>query len=108
MSTSVYTINTGINKPIEFKGLKAQYIWWLGGGLLALLILFAILYICGINTFLCLGIIITGGTALFMHVYKLSRKYGEHGMMKSLAKRSIPTVVKSYSRKVFTGLCKKN
>lgn len=108
MATSVYTINKGINKPIEFKGLKAQYIWWLGGGLLALLIIFAILYICGVNTFICLAIIVGSGTALFMHVYKLSRKYGEHGMMKSLAKRSIPTVVKSYSRKVFTSLCKKN
>lgn len=108
MATSVYTINKGINKPIEFKGLKAQYIWWLGGGLLALLIIFAVLYICGVNTFICLAIIIGSGTALFMHVYKLSRKYGEHGMMKSLAKRSIPTVVKSYSRKVFIGLCKKN
>ncbi len=108
MATSVYTINKGINKPIEFKGLKAQYIWWLGGGLLALLIIFAVLYICGINTFICLAIIVGSATALFMHVYKLSRKYGEHGMMKSLAKRSIPTVVKSYSRKVFTRLCKKN
>src|SRR4029450_6697341 len=27
MSTSVYKINKGINKPIEFKGLKARYIW---------------------------------------------------------------------------------
>ena len=45
MSTSVYTVNKGINRPIEFKGLKAQYIWYLGGGLLALLILFAILYL---------------------------------------------------------------
>ncbi|MBC7536286.1 MAG: DUF4133 domain-containing protein, partial [Ferruginibacter sp.] len=25
MSNSVYQINKGINKPIEFKGLKAQY-----------------------------------------------------------------------------------
>lgn len=33
MSNSVYQINKGINKPIEFKGLKAQYIWYLGGGL---------------------------------------------------------------------------
>lgn len=107
MATSVYTINKGINKPIEFKGLKAQYIWYLGGGLLGLLILFAILYICGVNTFVCLGIIIIAGTALFIHVYKLSHKYGEHGMMKALAKRSIPSVVKSYSRKTFTGLCKK-
>lgn len=106
MSVSVYSINKGINRPIEFKGLKAQYIWYLGGGLLALLILFAILYICGVNTFFCLAIIVGSATTLFMHVYKLSRKYGEHGMMKTLAKRSIPLVVKSYSRKVFTGLQK--
>jgi len=108
MATSVYTINKGINKPIEFKGLKAQYIWYLGGGLLGLLILFAIMYICGVNTFVCLGIIIIAGTGLFMHVYKLSHKYGQYGMMKNLAKRSIPSVIKSYSRKVFTRLCKKN
>ncbi|MEP7375296.1 MAG: DUF4133 domain-containing protein [Chitinophagaceae bacterium] len=106
MGTSVYTVNKGINKPIEFKGLKAQYIWYLGGGLLALLILFAILYICGVNTFLCLAIIIIAGTALFIHVYKLSHKYGEHGMMKSIAKRSIPQVIKNYSRKTFTHLKK--
>lgn len=104
MSTSVYQINKGINRPIEFKGLKAQYIWYLGGGLLGLLIGFAILYIAGVNTFLCLLIIVIVGTALFMHVYKLSRKYGEHGMMKSLAKRSIPSVVKLRSRKLFTNL----
>lgn len=104
MATSVYTINKGINKPIEFKGLKAQYIWYLGGGLLGLLILFAVLYICGVNTFACLAIIAITGTALFIHVYKLSHKYGEHGMMKAVAKRSIPRVVKNYSRKTFMRL----
>ena len=108
MSTSVYTINKGINKPIEFKGLKAQYIWYLGGGLLALLILFAVLYICGVNTFICLGITLIAGTVLFIYVFRLSSKYGQYGMMKSLAKKSIPTNVKSYSRKVFTALCKKS
>mgnify|MGYP001209110964 CR=1 FL=1 len=108
MATSVYSINKGINKPIEFKGLRAQYIWYLGGGLLVLLIAFAVLYICGVNTFVCLFIIIVSGTALFIHIYKLSHKYGEHGMMKAIAKRSIPTVIKTYSRKTFTCLCKKN
>ena len=108
MATSVYSLNKGINKPIEFKGLRAQYIWYLGAGLLVLLIGFAVLYICGVNTFVCLAIIIISGTALFIHIYKLSRKYGEHGMMKAIAKRSIPKVVKSYSRKIFTCLCKKN
>jgi hypothetical protein len=106
MNTSIYNINKGINKPIEFKGLKAQYIWYLAGGLLGLLIFFAVLYICGVNSYVCLGIIIIASTILFMHVYKLSRTYGEYGMMKKLAKRSIPHVVKSYSRKVFIDLKK--
>jgi hypothetical protein len=106
MSTSVYQINKGINRPIEFKGLKAQYIWYLGGGLLALLILFAILYICGVNTFFCLAIIVGSATALFIHVYKLSRKYGQHGMMKELARRSIPNVVKIRSRQTVLNLQK--
>lgn len=104
--SSVYIINKGINKPIEFKGLKAQYIWYLGGGFVVLLILFAILYITGVNTFLCLGIIGTCGTALFMHIYKLSHRYGQHGMMKAIAKRSIPRLIKVRSRKVFLKLQK--
>ena len=58
MSNSVYQINKGINKTIELKGLKAQYIWYLGGGLVALLILFAIIYIMGVNVFICVGIIV--------------------------------------------------
>src|SRR5689334_11878952 len=104
MATSVYTINKGINKPIEFKGLKAQYIWYLGGGLLALLILFAALYIAGVNPFVCMLIVACGGGWLFMQVYRMSRKYGEHGMMKELAKRSIPKVIKIRSREIFTTL----
>ena len=108
MSTSVYAVNKGISRPIEFKGLKAQYIGYLGAGLLLLLILFAVLYICGVNTFICLAVIMMAGTGLFIQVYQLSRRYGEHGMMKILAKRSIPQVIKNYSRRPFTGLCKKS
>ena len=81
--------------------LKAQYIWYLGAGLLALLILFAILYICGVNSFICLGLIMILGTALFLYVYKLSHDYGEYGMMKKMAARGIPRVIKSRTRKFF-------
>ena len=70
MSNSVYQINKGINKPIKFKGLKAQHIWYLGGGLVALLILFAIIYIIGVNVFICLGIIVSLSTVLFMYDIK--------------------------------------
>jgi purine-cytosine permease-like protein len=98
---SVYKINKGINKSVEFKGLKAQYIWYLGAGVLGLLIVFALLYIVGLNTFLCLAIVLTGGTILFIYVYRLSNKYGEYGMMKNAARRSIPKVIKSNSRNIF-------
>lgn len=101
MGSSVYAINKGVNKPAEFKGLKAQYIWYLGGSLVGLLILFAVLYFIGINTFVCLGIILVAGTALFMYIYRLSNTHGEFGMMKKLAARHIPAIVQSRSRKIF-------
>lgn len=101
MSNSVYKINKGINKPIEFKGLKAQYIWYLGGGIVGLLLLFAILYILGINPYISFGIIVAAGVGVFMFVFKLSNTYGEHGLKKKMAARNIPTVIKCYSRKLF-------
>ncbi|HWJ30301.1 MAG TPA: DUF4133 domain-containing protein [Flavisolibacter sp.] len=104
MSNSIYTINKGINKPIEFRGLKAQYIWYLGGGLLGLLILFAVLYICGVNTFFCLGLILLLGTGLFFYMYRLSHRYGEYGMLKKMARRVIPQCIKSTTRKPFQTL----
>ena len=104
MPGTVYKINKGINKPIEFKGLKAQYIWYLGIGLVLLLILFAALYIAGVNTFVCLGLVIVFGSLLFVQTYRLNNRYGLHGMMKKLAKRRVPTTIKLYSRKTFLSL----
>ena len=101
MASSIYQINKGVNKSIEFRGLKAQYIWYLGGGLIGILILFATLYMSGINTYICLGVILTAGGFLFTWVYKLCNKYGEHGMMKKAAKRMLPGVIKTNSRKQF-------
>lgn len=101
MGNSVYQVNKGINKSIEFKGLKAQYIWYLGGCILALLIVFAILYIIGINTFVCVGLIVTLGTVSVIKIYGLSNRYGEYGMMKKIARHHIPHTIKCYSRKIF-------
>jgi hypothetical protein len=99
--SSVYKINKGINKPIEFKGLKAQYIAYLAAGLIVLLILFAVLYIAGVNMFVCLALTAILGTALFMTVYRMSDKYGEHGLIKKLARRNIPNFIRVSSRKPF-------
>ena len=101
MANSVYQINKGINKPMEFKGLKAQYIWYFGGGAMVLLLFFAVLYMIGVPSLVCLGIILAAGILMTMKLYKLSDTYGQFGMMKKVARRRVPHVVKSNSRAVF-------
>ena len=101
MGSQLYKINKGVNKSIEFKGLKAQYIWWLAGCLVALMMLFALLYVVGVNAYLCLVVIMSLGGFLISKIYSLSKRYGEHGMMKKLASRNIPRVVRENSRKLF-------
>lgn len=101
MASSVYQINKGINQPIEFKGLKAQYIWYLGGGVVCLLVLFSILYFIGIPSLGCVVIIGGSGTVLVIRIYAMSNKYGEHGLMKSLARKQVPKFIKCNSRKAF-------
>ncbi|HRJ29772.1 MAG TPA: DUF4133 domain-containing protein [Cyclobacteriaceae bacterium] len=108
MGASVYKINKGINKPIEFKGLKAQYIAYLATGLIGLLILFAVLYIIGVNMFVCLALTAILGTLLFMTVYRMSDKYGQYGLLKKMASRSIPDFIKCTSRRSFIQLTKQD
>jgi hypothetical protein len=105
---SVYKINKGINKPIEFKGLKAQYITYLAIGLIFLLIFFAAIYISGLNMFVCLALVLGLGTVLFMAVFRMSRTYGQYGLMKLAAKRRLPGVVVIKSRKGFLNLKKRD
>lgn len=101
MANSVYQVNKGINASIEFKGLKAQYIWYLGGGVVALLIVFAVMYLVGLPSWLCIGIILLAGTGLVVKIYGMSNKYGEHGLMKVLARKQVPKVLRSRSRRIF-------
>jgi len=101
---TVYQINKGVNASMEFRGLKAQFIWYLGGGLLILLVLFAILYICGINPYLCVVVVLGGGVCLFLYVYRLNNKYGEHGMMRVKAKKYLPKVLRCITRERFIKL----
>ena len=98
---SLYKVNKGINQSIEFKGLKAQYIWYLGGGVILLMIVFAALFIVGVPSLVCVGMVGILGTVLVVKIYAMSRKYGEHGMMKALARKQLPKTLKCYSRKAF-------
>jgi len=101
---TVYDINKGINRSIEFKGIKAQYITHLAIGLVALLILFATLYACGINIYICLSIIVPAAVALLGLVQHLSKKYGQFGLLKRRAAKRLPSSLQCHSRRSFTTL----
>jgi len=98
MGNTIYSINKGINKPLEFRGLKAQYIGYLAGGLIGVLILFTTMYISGLNAYLSVIIGIGSGALVFFYVYKLNNKYGQFGWMQAKAKRKIPKRLKCKSR----------
>jgi hypothetical protein len=101
MSKRVYAINKGVNAPIEFKGLKGQYIIYLALGLVGILFLFALLYVVGLNTFFCLAVAFGAGGYLFWWVTRTSKRYGQHGLMKKAARRMLPGAIVCRSRKIF-------
>ncbi|WP_233632539.1 DUF4133 domain-containing protein [Parapedobacter sp. ISTM3] len=98
---TTYTINKGINRPIEFRGLKAQYIYILAVGLAVLLVGFTVMYIAGVPLYVCLPMVLAFGGGLFSGVYRLSHRFGEHGLMKALAHRRLPTAILGSSRAIF-------
>lgn len=98
---SIYEINKGINRPIEFKGFRAQYITYLAIGLVALLLSFAIGYMIGIPSIVLLIIVGGSGFWYISRIYTLSKKHGEHGLMKVSAYQNVPTAIIIQSRKPF-------
>ncbi len=85
-----YSINKGIGKSVEFKGLKSQYLFLFAGGLLAVFVLFVILYMIGIDQWICIGFGVIAASVLVWMTFNLNAKYGEYGLMKLMAKRQHP------------------
>ena len=85
-----YPINKGIGRSVEFKGLKAQYLFIFVGGLLALFVLFVILYMIGIDQWICIGFGVVSASVLVWQIFALNARYGEHGLMKLGATKSHP------------------
>ena len=90
---SNYNINKGIGRTVEFKGLKAQYLFIFAGGLLGTLILVMILYMAGVNSFICLFLGAGGASLIVWQTFSLNKKYGEHGLMKVGAKKRHPRYI---------------
>lgn len=88
-----FSINKGIGKPAELKGLKSQYLFIFAGGLLGLFVVFVIMYMIGIDQIVCL---IFGGVSagvLIWSTFYLNEKYGEYGLMKLQAINNHPRFI---------------
>jgi hypothetical protein len=88
-----FPINKGIGKPAEFQGLKAQYLFIFAGGLLGLFIVFVVMYMAGVNQWVCIIFGVTAALTLVYGTFYLNAKYGEHGLMKAQARRNHPRYV---------------
>lgn len=97
-----YHINKGVNRSLEFKGVKAQYIIYLCLGFIVLLLLFVTLYLIGINTYVCLVVIAAMGVAFYLLIQYYSKKYGEHGLARQAARKQLPKTIVARSRDCFT------
>jgi len=85
-----WEINKGIGRTVEFKGLKAQYLFLFAGGLLAVFIVLVVLYLMGVSQIACLVIGVVGATIVVWQTFAMNRKYGQYGLMKRSARASHP------------------
>jgi hypothetical protein len=85
-----YMINKGIGKSVEFQGLKSQYLFIFAGGLLAVFIIFVVMFMAGISQWVCIGFGIIAASVLVWLTFLLNARYGEYGLMKLLARRQHP------------------
>ena len=70
--------------------MKAQYLFIFVGGLLTLFVLFVILYMIGIDQWICIGFGVVSASVLVWQTFALNARYGEHGLMKLDATKSHP------------------
>lgn len=88
-----YSINKGIGRSAEFKGLKSQYLFIFAGGLLSVFVVFVIMYMIGIPQMVCIGFGISCAGILVWATFHLNGKYGEFGLMKAQARRNHPRYI---------------
>lgn len=83
---------------MEFQGLKAQYILYMGVLLLAMLFTMAMMYLTGVNFILSLVLVCGPGAIAAWKIMEMNRIYGENGLMKLSARQRLPRVIRFRDR----------
>lgn len=95
-----YRINKGAGRPIEFKGLKSQYLFFFAEGLVSVFLAVVVLYMAGVSQLVCLSFGAVSGTLAVWLTFRMNARYGEHGLMKMLAEKRHPRYL-SARRRIF-------
>jgi hypothetical protein len=85
---ATFQVNRGVGKPVEFFGLKAQYVFYL------VLLILTVLFFSFILSLLlnAMGALFIGIITFLLavcSVFKLNNTYGEHGLMQILASKKL-------------------
>ena len=71
-----YPVNKGAGNPVEFKGLKSQYLFVFAGGLAMVLLAVVILYLAGVDQWICIPFgSISGGLLVWVTFRLNARSY---------------------------------
>jgi len=73
--------------------IVAQYLFIFCGGLLAVFVVFIVLFMAGVNQWLCIGFIVSASLLLVWQTFRLNAKYGTHGLMKAAARKRHPRFI---------------
>ena len=84
-----YRRNTARHRVLSLR-LKAQYLFIFAGGLLAVFVVFVILYMAGVDQWVCIAFGVAAASVLVWLTFRLNTRYGEHGLMKLFAARRHP------------------
>ena len=87
-----YRRNTARHRVLSLR-LKSQYLFIFCGGLLAVFVVFIVLFMAGVNQWLCIGFIVSASLLLVWQTFRLNARYGTHGLMKAAARKRHPRFI---------------
>jgi len=96
-----FQFNKGVNRPLEFRGLKGPYIGRLVGSAVGLIGFYAVLRLVGITGYGGVLVTLALGGLVVKRLYRMSRVYGQYGLMKKSARARVPDALRCRSRRVF-------
>ena len=90
--SETYRRNTARRWALSLR-LKSQYLFIFCGGLLAVFVVFIVLFMAGVNQWLCIGFIVSASLLLVWQTFRLNARYGTHGLMKAAARKRHPRFI---------------